>query len=276
MRRIQIQTKQIDPEDYLGKYANVDDVSTIVDEDCVVEVDGKVVLAYIQNMGGPLEHLRAALDSHKFGGGARATNRNAMITTASVFGYQPRMEFRTATRFCRVAATARQNKPFHDLLMAWTASITRVYLELAPDAAKSHKAETDKRISKEYQIPQSMFTSGIVNKSNQLPYHYDSGNFIGAWSGMLGLSKNINGGVLSIPEYDLGIPITDGSLSFFDGQARIHGVTPFKRTSVDAERYTIVWYSLRKLWECLPFKEEIKLANERVTKGNRKKKVKKT
>ena len=166
---------------------------------------------------------------------------------------------------------AKENPEAHDLLTAWTQRITEFYERLAPDAARHHKQETKNKIPVEYQIPESMFTSGIVNKSNQLPYHYDSGNFKGAWSAMLALTKGIDGGHLVIPEYDLALAVTDGSLSFFDGQAKLHGVTPFTRTRTDAERYTIVWYSLRKLWECLPRREEIRLANSRVTKNNRKK-----
>ena len=46
---------------------------------------------------------------------------------------------------------------------------------------------------------------------------------------MLGIKKWITGGHLVIPEYDVALEISDGSMCLFDGQAHIHGVTPIKK-----------------------------------------------
>jgi len=269
MQRISIKTREIDPEKYLGNYAQASDVSTVIDEDVVVEVDGVVVLAYVASVGEDIEELRGMLNEHKFGVAQRASSKKAFYSASAVFGYQPRLPLRTVTQNCRIASLVRSNKELHSLLVAWTDAATRVYRELAPDAASHHTEQTANKILEEYRIPRSMFTSGIVNKSNQLPYHYDSGNFVGAWSAMLGLSKGVSGGFLNIPEYDIALKISDGSLSFFDGQSRLHGVTPFTRNDATAERYTIVWYSLRKLWDCLPYREELAHVNQRMTEQNR-------
>ena len=269
MRRISIQTKEIEPDKYLGNYANASDVSTVIDEDVIIEVDGEVVLAYVSDIGEDIRELREMLSEHKFGVQQRASSKKAFYSASAGFGYQPRLPLRTVTQNCRIASLVRSNKDLHSLLVSWTNAVTRVYKELAPDAAKHHTDQTEENILEEYRLPRSMFTSGIVNKSNQLPYHYDSGNFVGAWSAMLGLSQGVSGGFLNIPEYDIALKISDGSLSFFDGQSRLHGVTPFTRNTPAADRYTIVWYSLRKLWDCLPYREELAHANQRMTEQNR-------
>jgi hypothetical protein len=274
MRTIEIEPRAINEDDYLGRYASVDDVEHIIDEDTILTVNGEVVLAYVRDFADKtaLEDFRERLGQYPFGLARRASSKSLPIKSESaVFGYQPRLALRPNTQSCRVGSMYRQDRQLHDMLLSVTHSVTKVYDALAPEAAAHHRKETESRILPEYRIPQSMFTSGIVNKSNQLPYHYDSGNFVGAWSAMLGLSKHVSGGYLAVPEYNLALAITDGSLSFFDGQARVHGVTPFKRTHPDAERYTVVWYSLRKLWECLTNREEIALINERTTAQNRKK-----
>jgi hypothetical protein len=272
MKRIEATVRELDPNDYLSRSADLSDVSTVIDEDTVVTHNGRVVLGYCSSIGGQLDELRSALENSKsdFITGFRATKSNAMKPTAVTFGYMPRLEIRVATKACRIASLYSKNKSMHDLLVAWTGAVTRFYSELAPEAAEAHLKETTERVRSEYRIPKSMFTSGIVNKSSQLPYHYDSGNFKGAWSAMLGLTKGIHGGHLVIPEYDIALAITDGSLSFFDGQSRLHGVSPFRRKWDDAERYTIVWYSLEKLWRCLSNREEIANANRSVTQINRK------
>lgn len=270
MKTIEVNVKEVDTTKLLGLYADEADCTNKIEEDTIVTVNGQVVLGYIANMGGDLAGLRSQLAKHKFLTGNRGSSRMAaMKTQASVFGYQPRNELRN--KACRIAGMALDNKALHSNLMGWTDSVAKFYRELAPEAAAQHQAETESKVLPNYKIGRTMFTSGIVNKSNRLPYHFDSGNYKGAWSAMLGITDGIDGGYLNVPEYDLALKISDGSLSFFDGQARIHGVTKFTRQRADAERYTIVWYSLQKLWRCLTKREEIALMNERSTNNNRKK-----
>lgn len=270
MKTIEVKLRTIDDSRLLGVYADEADCSTVVEEDTLVKCGDQIVLGYVANMGGDLGTLRSLLSRHKFQTGARGTSKmKAMKTQSSVFGYQPRSELRN--KACRIAGMAVDNATLHSCLMGWTDSVAKFYRSMAPEAAALHAAETESKVLENYQIGKTMFTSGIVNKSNRLPYHYDSGNYKGAWSAMLGITDGIDGGYLNVPEYDLALKISDGSLSFFDGQARIHGVTKFTRQRADAERYTIVWYSLQKLWNCLTHREEIALMNSRSTLNNRKK-----
>jgi hypothetical protein len=86
---------------------------------------------------------------------------------------------------------------------------------------------------------------------------------------MLGFKKDIEGGHLTIPELDLAFDIGDQSLLLFDGQSLLHGVTPFRRTTDAAMRYTVVFYSLEGMWRCEPPGEELKHFNRARTRNER-------
>jgi hypothetical protein len=69
---------------------------------------------------------------------------------------------------------------------------------------------------------------------------------------MLGYKHGVQGGHLVVPQYGLALEIEDGTISCFDGQIALHGVTPFTRTARDSYRYTIVYYAKQGMWKCLP------------------------
>ena len=120
-----------------------------------------------------------------------------------------------------------------------------------------HAEVTGEKVLGEYKIPKTPFTSGIVNKDNQLKYHFDTGNFKEVYSAMLVLKRDIAGGHLSIPEFDMGIELKNNSLFMFDGQGLLHGVTPIFKKTARAVRYSIVYYSMRQMWNCLPITDEL-------------------
>ena len=70
-----------------------------------------------------------------------------------------------------------------------------------------------------------------------------------------------------MPEFGIGIALRDKSILYFDGQGILHGVTPIKRISKQSKRYSIVYYSLKGMWNCLPLNDEMirirKLRSER-------------
>jgi hypothetical protein len=115
----------------------------------------------------------------------------------------------------------------------------------------------------DWKIGDTPFTSGIINKNNQLPYHFDAGNVKNVWSNMVVFKKDVTGGCLACPELGITFELKDNSVLMFDGQNILHGVTPFNKTSPNGYRYSIVYYSLLPMWNCLPPKEEIKQAANR-------------
>jgi hypothetical protein len=117
----------------------------------------------------------------------------------------------------------------------------------------------------DWKIGGTPFTSGIINKNNPLKYHFDAGNIGQVYSNMIAFKNDCEGGHLALPEFDIGLEISNRSVVFFDGQDILHGVTPFRLLSRDAYRYTIVYYTLKQMWNCKPLDEEIARIRTRKT-----------
>jgi hypothetical protein len=96
-----------------------------------------------------------------------------------------------------------------------------------------------------------------VNKNNQLKYHFDSGNFKGVLSNMVVLKKDVAGGYLIIPELDIALEVADNTLTIFNGQEILHGVSTIEYENDHAYRYSVVYYSLEQMWKCEPINDEI-------------------
>jgi hypothetical protein len=166
--------------------------------------------------------------------------------------------------FCRMAGLATEDPEGHARILEYIGSTAAYYERLNPQLFAGH-TEAAGKVLDQYRIGESPFTSAIINKDNVLPYHYDSGNFKDVWSLMLGFKKDVEDGYLVVPEYDLALEVADNSLSGFDGQVALHGVSPFKKLSRYAYRYTIVAYSKSGMWKCLSLDEEIARARKQRT-----------
>jgi hypothetical protein len=176
-----------------------------------------------------------------------------MPSYSVTFGYHPRNALRN--NFCGPAGLAREDPAAHRLIVSYAGVVASAYARSNPALFERHE-RLALAVRREWQLEGGPFTSGIVNRDSPLPYHYDGGNFAGVWSGMLGFRRDIEGGNLAVPAYDLALEVADGSLTLFDGQGLLHGVTPFVKTSPHAYRFTVVYYSLEQMWKCLPPEEE--------------------
>ena len=56
----------------------------------------------------------------------------------------------------------------------------------------------------------------------------------------------------------------------FDGQGLVHGVTPVEAGEDAVYRYSVVYYSLRMMWQCLTTWEEVERARVLKTKREQK------
>lgn len=128
--------------------------------------------------------------------------------------------------------------------------------EGAPDVAKRLREVTDE-INPAWRLGGTPWTSGIINKTSALPYHRDAGNVPGAWSAMLGLRRGVTGGALHLAEWGVYLAVPDRSITLFDGQSVLHAVTPFRRESAGAFRYTIVTYAKAGTRKCLAGEAEV-------------------
>ena len=250
-KRIDVSRRLIDLKAYKTRGAVESDYSELITEDCALYENGKLILLYVTAQES-LEHIRGACDRIEY---FRAARSGAMVSTSRVIGFEPRKALRKD--FCSAVSLAREFPAEHDLIMGGGKLIAQRYSELNPSLYCYHNSLSKKNLSEEYRVEGMPFTSGIVNKNNPLKYHFDAGNYNAVWSGMVTLKNGIEGGHLALPEFDLGIELKDSTFFMFDGQGILHGVTPIKRQSVDAMRYTIVYYSLKQMWKCETVTDEL-------------------
>jgi hypothetical protein len=89
---------------------------------------------------------------------------------------------------------------------------------------------------------------------------------------MIACRHGIDGGILYLADYDVYLAVPHGSISIFDGQSVLHGVTPFVVTSHDAWRYTLVAYAKSGMKSCSPDPaDEVERAAIRATEADRRK-----
>jgi hypothetical protein len=74
---------------------------------------------------------------------------------------------------------------------------------------------------------------------------------------MIVFKGDVMGGHLVIPELDISLEVADNSLTIFDGQDYLHGVSPIEYLHQDSYRYSVVYYSLERMWQCMTVDEEI-------------------
>lgn len=264
MKNINASRRALDLEQYKMRSAQEADYSSLITESTLIYEGDKLMIAYVE-LDMDCRDVVEALQSIKY----QKNNRTGgLVTTSRIFGFNPRNPLRKD--FCSATLLAREQPEKHAVIAAYAAKVGEYYERLNPDLYSQHQQTTQEHVIGDYRIKESPFTSGIINKNNPLKYHFDTGNFADVWSGMLVFKRDIEGGYLSVPQYDVGFELKHNSLLMFDGQGLLHGVTPIKRMSKAAFRYSIVYYSLRQMWNCLPITDELlrirKLRTEREQK----------
>ena len=258
MEVLRIQKKNLDLTKWNKRFAASGDCSNVIDKNTVVYFgDSKTPsIIYLTDAVTMPDGFVTALKKQKYG----QSNRQSGLRPANlVFGYSPRNPI-YARENCQPASVTRDIPHLMALLTQVGGQLDAIYAAMNPDQYQVHSAMTDKVLG-DWKIPGTVFTSGVINKNSQLPYHFDRGNFTGAWSGMVTVRNQTTGGWLSCPEIDTEIRNANGSLLLFDGQSLLHGVTPIGYLTENAYRFTLVYYSLAKMWQCLSPIDELKRAN---------------
>lgn len=256
MQNLQLNSRLINPLDFRGLSANKTDCTKHVDEPCVVYVNGNQTpsIVYLQ-IPEMLENLVQTLKKIKFSTSSRTMG---MISTSRTFGYAPRKVVR-GRESCHNASLDYEHPELSKEVCNAVKIINDAYKLYVPDIYEKH-LESTKVVLDDWKLGSTPFTSGIINKDNRLPYHFDGGNFKDCWSNMVTFKHAIIGGHLACPEIDTCFELRDNTLLMFDGQKMLHGVTAFSKLQSDSYRYTVVYYSLHNMWQCLPPAEEISRA----------------
>lgn len=253
IKRLEITKREINMDEFKLRSALESDCKTLITESTLIVDNGTIKVIYLDldDFNFDQAEIVKALKTIKYETSERS---GGLKTTSRIFGYAPRVVMRKD--FCSATSLINDYPKEHAIVCNYAERVSKIYEEIDPDIYTKHNDLANK-VLPDWKIKGSPFTSGIINKNNPLKYHFDTGNFVDVYSCMLGFKHNIKGGYLALPQYDVMLEIKDNSVLIFDGQNILHGVTPFVQLSEDAYRYTIVYYSLKAMWACLPVNEEI-------------------
>lgn len=254
MRKIVVEKRAINRKEFKLHAAQAGDYGELITESCSITPPGKTepTLVYLELGSSPaMEAARAALGRVEYWERYRT---DGLKTRSRVFGYSPRNVLRHD--YCMATSMSTAQPAEHTTVTGLAELCAAEYARWSPATFSYHMQQSQKVLA-DLRLGATPFTSGIINENNPLKYHLDSGNFKNTWSAMLVWKRSIEGGHLSLPEYSLGLELKDCSLLLFDGQDTIHGVTPIRKTRTDAKRYSVVYYSLAQMWNCLPMDQEV-------------------
>lgn len=265
MNELRIERRSVDLEQYRGAFADESHTSGQIDEPTIVYLDDdeQPSAVYVE-LDERLPRAVAALRRIHY----PTTSRTAgLLSTSRTFGYAPKLVVR-GEETCRAAKLATEDPAAHAEVTGLATLVEDWYRRLNPELYAQH-TDTVGKVLPDWRLGGGVFTSGIINRNNKLPYHHDKGNFAGCWSNMLVFKSGCVGGNLTCPELDVTFRLRDHSLLMFDGQAILHGVTPFRFNRRDGYRYSVVFYSLQQMWRCEPVGDSVKTAARRRTERER-------
>ncbi len=253
--RLDVVKKSIDLKVFKRRQALESDTNNLITTSTKVYHNGKPVILYYE-IDEDLSDLYWALSTIKF----NTTKRTAGLSTFSrTFGYLPRLTLKRD--FCTNSALAMSNPKQNKIITNFGAYLADLYKHEFPEVYEFHAKTTKDNVLEQWIIPDTPFTSGIINKTTAL--HYDAGNFKDVFSNMVVLKNGIKGGYLSCPEFDIKFELKNNSVIFFDGQKILHGVTPIHKVHPQGYRYSVVYYSLKAMWNCLPIADEVNRIRDR-------------
>jgi hypothetical protein len=252
VNRIQVSKLDIDERSLFKRRALESDCQRVISEPTVICENGKPIIVY-DRFNGDLRDLEWSAKTTRYQTGKRTTG---LVSTSRIFGFRPNNEIRNLP--CSMTSYMMEQPKQSAIILRYAKQISSQYQQACPEEYAEQLEAVSRQVLPEWRIGLTPFTSGIINKNNPLKYHYDTGNFSGLMSCMIVLKNEVQGGHLSIPKYGIKLDLSNGALVFFDGQSILHGVTPIVKESYRSYRYSLVFYSLKKMCNCLPISDELK------------------
>lgn len=224
---------------------------------------GEPVFAYLPL--GDVADLRALVQDIDFHETYREGSGRRNVST--VFGWAARRPLQRRES-CNATRLAKEEPAHQATLDRWAVQLQDVLEQVEPGIVEAARETVE--VLPEWRMAggATMWTSGVINRTSQLPYHRDAFNFP-VWSAMPVLRRGLRGGFLSLPEYGATLACRDGWGAFFAGYNLVHGVTPMHRTADDGYRYSIVYYALRGMKDCHTYAEETRYGQAKRTERER-------
>ena len=220
---------------------------------------GEVILVYMPYPGDLASLRNAVLKT-----GMSTTLRSSGVRNMSrTFGMAARSVVLNRES-CRPASLAWDFPEAQMVLNAAAVDLGENLRKLLPEVHE-HDSNVLEQVLPEWRMTEdSLWTSGVINQSSQLPYHRDRSNFE-TWSAMPVIRRGMTGGHLEFPEYGITVNCRDGYALYFNGHRYVHGVTPMVAKKKDGYRYSIVFYALRGMKDCHTYAVEVGEARKKRT-----------
>lgn len=205
-----------------------------------VELPDGTPVAVVDTFPGDLAAYRRAVLAYPMGTTFRAAG---IRNTSAVFGSLRRsgIMHRTAAQSCAGSIVAPEA---HAVLAGAASALAARFAALAPDLAAHDRGVVNERVHPDWMMGESWWTSGVLNRSSALAYHYDRNNHP-VWNCMVVVRRHTLGGHLHVPRVGLVLPCADGDVAWFPAWTELHGVTPITARRRDGYRYSAVYYSVR-------------------------------
>lgn len=225
---------------------------------------GEAILVYAP-FPGDLKRLRKSILDTAMSTTLRS---NGMRNLSRTFGMAARSVV-LKRESCRPASLAWENPEAQMTLNDTAGHLGRFLRAELPEIYEEDQKVVDQVLPEWRMTEDSLWTSGVINSSSQLPFHRDRANFE-TWSAMPVLRRNMKGGHLTFPEYGITVNCRDGYALWFNGNKYVHGVTPMEATAKDGYRYSIVFYALRGMKDCHTYAVEVGEARRKRTEREEK------
>lgn len=237
---------------------NLREAAVVIDADT-----GEPIVGYLPMERDATHTLRAAvLGIGRWDDTLRAST--GLKNKSRTFGMAPRRPLKRLEG-CRQTALATEAPEHHHTITHFSYYLADQLKTLFPEVY-AHDREVLDRVAQDWRMAEdAMWTSGVINKTAELPYHRDGFNFQ-TWSAMPVLRRGTAGGHLHFPEYGLTVECRDGWAVYFCGHDYIHGVTPITMKQADGYRYSVVYYALRGMKDCFTYAAETAYAQKTRTR----------
>jgi hypothetical protein len=190
-----------------------------------------------------------AFDDQVFSNVTTTARLSGMATTHRTFGYQPPVPMRRRYGCSTSQFNAKYPKATNQLAQFCRVA-EHVFRTYASDVHDETCARVREAIQPAWLIAGTPWSSGIINQTVALPYHTDKGNISRSWSAMLVARRHVEGGMLHLADYDVWFAVPHGSITIFDGQSVVHGVSPMHMTHPGGFRYSVVTYAKSGMKKC--------------------------
>jgi hypothetical protein len=189
------------------------------------------------------------------------SNTNRAVTVQSgiigFFDRNPRIPF------CRQTAFNIQHGDKYEAALPFIQQISEQFRLLMPERWAAQKSEVEK-VSPDFIIPGTVFSTITVNKNWQTAVHQDAGDLRAGFGVMTALrAGKFDGCFLCFPQYRVAVDMQSTDVLLADVH-QWHGNTPIRGISPRYERVSCVFYVREKMKKCGSAAEELNRAKTRV------------